>query len=72
MALNPAPDLVQAGPCSEKNVGDPSLMYEFTLHTQWQCCHHRHFVEDSHNIIICTQKVWSSRQQSYLNYPTFT
>ena len=43
-----------------KNVG-PSLIYEyrpteFTRHTQWQCCHHRHFVKDSHNIIICTQK----------------
>ena len=27
---------------------------------------------DSHYIIICTQKVWSLRQQNYLNYPTFT
>ena len=39
----------------------PSLIYEyrpteFTRHAQWQCCHHRHFVKDSHNIglIICT------------------
>ena len=30
------------------------------------------FFKDSHNIIICTQKVWSLRQQNYLNYPTFT
>ena len=38
----------------------PSLIYEyrlteFTRHGQWQCCNHRHFVKDSHNIIICTQ-----------------
>jgi len=40
----------------QKNVG-PSLTYEhhpteFTRQAQWQCCHHRHFVKDSHNIII--------------------
>jgi len=44
-----------------KKCGGRSLIYEyrpteFTWHTQWQCCHHRHFVKDSHNIIICTQK----------------
>jgi len=38
----------------------PSLIYEyrpteFTRQAQWRCCHHRHFVKDSHNIIICTQ-----------------
>jgi len=55
----PWPDLILAGPCSEKLWG-PSLIYEyrptkFTRHVQWQCCHHRHFINDSHNIIICTQ-----------------
>jgi len=37
-----------------------SLIYEyrqteFTRHAQWQCCHHQHFVKDSHNTIICTR-----------------
>jgi len=53
-------DLVKARRCSEKTWG-PSLIYEycpteFTRHAQWQCCPHRHFVKDSHNIIIYTQK----------------
>ena len=45
---------------------------EFAQHEQWQCCHHRHFVKDSHDIIIYRKKVCSLRQQNYLNYPTFT
>ena len=59
----------------KKYVG-PSLIYESPdwIHTTRtvQYCQHRHFVKDSHNIIICTHKVWSLRQQNYLNYPTFT
>ena len=46
-----------------------------TTSTQWQCCHHRHIVKDSHNHMHTEQKVWSNlslRQQNYLNYPTFT
>jgi len=59
----------------------PSQIYEycpteFTRHAQRQCCHHRHFVNDSHNIIMHTeQKVWSNcslSQQNYVNYPTCT
>ena len=25
-----------------------------------------------HNVIICTQNVWSLRRQNYVNYPIFT
>jgi len=56
------------GPLPNNNTNRPT---EFTRHAHWQCCHHRHIVKDSHDIMH-TGGVEFGEQQNYVNYPTFT